>query len=141
MEILTDFIAKLEEVSETLPDILAEVITENETLIEDIIISQLQKGQSGSGETLPDYSPVSVHVYGKPPGPIKLFDTGAYYRGITARVKGQTLDVDNTDSKRGKIAARFGEDIIDIQEGNIEVIQETIILPGVIQKLENKFAA
>lgn len=37
------------------------------------------EGLQSDGTINPDYSDTSVNVYGKPPGPIKLFDTGDFY--------------------------------------------------------------
>lgn len=133
-DILLDIVRRLERVRNDLPQLLAEVIEENKSLIEDMNIAQLQRGERSDGAVLPDYSPTSVFKYGKPPGPIKLFDTGAFYRGITARIYKNSLDMDNTDSKTAMLALRYGEEIIGLQEENVEAVKFDIVKPGLIDK-------
>jgi hypothetical protein len=133
-EVLVDIMNKLRTIRDTVPELLTEIIQENKTIIEDMNIAQLQRGQRADGEILPDYSEASVMRYGKPPGPIKLFDTGAFYRGITANVYNNALDMDSTDSKTALLAWRYGEEIVGLQEQNVEVLKEEIIKPGLIEK-------
>jgi hypothetical protein len=137
-EVLDHIIRKLKEYREDIIDITVEVLNENASLIEDMNIAQLQRGERADGQILPNYSPVSVLVYGKPPGPIKLFDTGAFYRGIIARANPKGLEMDNTDSKIGKLANRYGDEIIGLQEQNIELVQEFILIPELIKKTEQR---
>jgi hypothetical protein len=56
---------------------------------------------------MPNYSPVSVEVYGKPPGPIKLFQTGAFYRGFMLDVNGNILTITSSDPKTDKLYKRY----------------------------------
>jgi hypothetical protein len=42
---------------------------------------QLFDGRLANGDTLPEYSFVSVQVYGKPAGPWRLYETGDFYNG------------------------------------------------------------
>lgn len=135
-EVLTELVTRLRAYRDSLSDLVVEVLEENKTFIEDAVIMQLQRGERGDGLILPNYSPVSVYAYGKPPGPIKLFDTGAFYRGITARVNPKAVEMVSTDSKTEKIFDRFGEEVIEVQEGNWEVIQSEILLPQLLIKSE-----
>jgi hypothetical protein len=139
MEVLDELITRLEQYKEQLPELTAEILNDNASLIEDLNISQLQQGMRSDGEVLPDYSPVSVMKYGKPPGPIRLFDTGAFYRAIIAKANPLALEFDNTDSKRGKLTLRFGEEIIGLSDDNIVIVQEEIVIPGLIERTENYF--
>jgi hypothetical protein len=127
----------LQAIRELMPEIIREVIQENASLIEDMNIAQLQAGQRADGSTLPNYSPTSVIKYGKPPGPIRLFDTGDFYRGITVRPFNDRLELDNTDSKIGKLANRYGDEIIGLQEGNIEDLRRFILLPSLQEKVRD----
>jgi hypothetical protein len=60
---------------------------------------QLSQGLKADGTYQPDYSPVSVSKYGKPPGPIKLYDIGSYYGGLKIEVSGVTIRYLSTDEK------------------------------------------
>lgn len=137
-EVLDDLLRRLRDYREDIIDITVEVLNENASLIEDLNIAQLQRGERADGQVLPDYSPISVIVYGKPPGPIKLFDTGAFYRGIIARANPKGLELDNTDSKIGKLANNYGEEIIGLQDGSVDTVQEFILVPELIKKTEQR---
>lgn len=43
---------------------------------------QLFGGNLANDQSLPEYSFISVNVYGKPPGPWRLYDTGDFYQGF-----------------------------------------------------------
>ena len=73
----------------------------------DLNVEQLHKGQKSDGRFMPDYSPVSVEVYGKPPGPIKLYDTGAFYRGFMLDINGSILTITSSDDKTDMLFKRY----------------------------------
>jgi hypothetical protein len=61
------------------------LVTFKNQKVKDIVVSlntegQLRFGILGDGGQLPDYSKVSKDLFGKPDGPIQLYDTGALYR-------------------------------------------------------------
>jgi len=65
---------------------------------EDLNREQLMEGKGGDRQ-MPDYSPTSVTKYGKPAGPIKLFDEGNFQKGITYQAEGETIKALSTDRK------------------------------------------
>lgn len=60
---------------------------------------QLKKGMRSDGSFLPDYSKRSVEEFGKPEGPIKLFDTGDFYKGINPVFDASGFTLQGKDSK------------------------------------------
>ena len=72
---------------------------------------QLAQGLQSNDQYLPDYSFRSVFQYGKEPGPIKLYDTGAYYRGYKIDVREDIFILDSTDHKSEMLKKRYGPDI------------------------------
>ncbi len=72
---------------------------------------QLQQGLRSDDTTLPDYSFRSVFQYGKPPGPIRLYDQGDFYRGFLFDVRQDIFILDSADSKTMMLKKRYGEDI------------------------------
>lgn len=148
MNIISSLAAKLKRIQQDMPYLIRLVVNENATLLEDMNIAQLEKGQRADGVTLRDYSDRSVRVYGKPPGPIKLFETGKFYRGITVQTIGKTIDVGNTDPKyRGpaspdgnSLAEEFGEDIVGISKENQGVFAREILRPELIKKVRERLS-
>lgn len=65
--------------------------------------AQLAQGLRSDDTVTDDYSFRSVFQYGKEPGPIKWYDTGAFYRGIKIDVREDIYILDSTDPKTSMI--------------------------------------
>lgn len=108
-------------------------------LVEDANILQLQQGLRGDGTNLPNYSPVSVYVYGKPAGPIRLYDQGDFYRGITMRAEFDGIVLEGRDIKTQMLELRYGEEILDLTEESIEQIQNDYLIEETQEQLHNYY--
>lgn len=73
--------------------------------------AQLSQGLMSDDNYLPDYSFRSVFQYGKPPGPIKLYDTGDFYRGMLLDVRQDIFILESADPKSTMLQNRYGGDI------------------------------
>lgn len=60
---------------------------------------QLAQGLRSDDSVTDDYSFRSVFQYGKEPGPIKWYDTGAFYAGILFDVRNDIFILDSADPK------------------------------------------
>ncbi len=60
---------------------------------------QLQQGLRSDDTVTDDYSFRSVFQFGKPPGPIRWYDQGDFYRGILFDVRQDIFIIDSTDPK------------------------------------------
>jgi len=60
-------------------------------------------GKRADGTTMPEYSYRSVTVFGKEPGPIKLFDTGDFQSNIFVEVRGDKIFTQSRDSKNNML--------------------------------------
>lgn len=98
--------------------------------VEDKIGEQLQRGERGDNQKLRNYSPVSVAKFGKPAGPIRLFDTGDFYQRVTVEVFPDGIVITDTDSKTEMLVDEYGKEIIELQERSIEELQEDVFLPN-----------
>lgn len=135
-DVLLDMVQRLQQVKNDLPQLVREVVEENASLIEDKNIEQLQRGEMIDGSSLPDYSPTSVFKYGKPPGPIKLFDTGAFYRGITAEVFENRFEMIGRDIKSEYLEGKYGQ-VVGLQDENKQEVIDEILRPELIRKTRN----
>lgn len=79
--------------------------------LEDINRERMLDGVRSDGSIMPNYSKVSVEVFGYPPGPIKLKDTGAFQEAIKVVRSGNVLSTDSTDQKSGMLQGRYGKKI------------------------------
>lgn len=114
-------------------------------IIADLNIEQFKQGKRADGTFMPDYSPVSVSVYGKPEGPIRLYETGSFYSGITVKVEGKVIVLDSTDEKTPMLEKRYIKGSFSNEGGELfgltdESKEELIpdLLPVLIDKIKSK---
>lgn len=141
MELLEQTISKLQTVRDSLPDIAEKVLNDTAPQIEDKIIFQLRQGLKGDGSYLPNYSPVSVAKFGKPFGPIKLYETGDYYQGLKAKAFGSVLEIDDTDWKDAKLTTIYGPEIKALTDQSVQELQEEAWLPGMLYEVNRLLSA
>lgn len=88
---------------------------------------QLKIGMRADGSFLPPYSPVSVSKFGKNPGIIKLYDTGAFYDGIKPEFDKASFDIKDTDNKTDMLQDRYGDNILGLSDYSIgELAQDSL---------------
>lgn len=136
LEILRD---KLYAIKKGMPELVLEVLEDNASLIEDLNIEQMRRGERVDGSKLPNYSPGSVRRFGKRPGPMTLEDTGKYYRGITAKFNRSFAEIIGMDSKTSMLEKRYG-DTTGLQEASIDIVVNEMLAPGLIEKIGNRLA-
>lgn len=95
--------------------------------ISDLNRDQLRIGMRSDGSFLPPYSSNSVNKFGKQPGTIKLFDTGAFYDGIRPEFKKSEFDITDTDQKTDMLQDRYGDNILGLSNYSIgELAQDSL---------------
>lgn len=122
--------AKFEGLPAVMPDILQESASALTTLIEDLNLEQLERGERVDGSKLPDYSPASVLIFGKTPGPMNLNHTGAYWRGIRAVVTSAGIELEGTDMKSEMLELRYG-DTTGLQQASVDKLADEYLPPEV----------
>lgn len=129
MKLLEDKIRFFRELPHTLNELAVKVLREAAPQISDKIVEQLKRGERGDGSTLPNYSPRSVAVFGKPFGPIKLYETGDYYSGMKADVSEREVTINNTDYKEDMLVGRFGPAIQALQQRSKDELKRDVLIP------------
>jgi len=113
----------------------AQTLVENEQHITDLNTQQLFQGERADGTIMPDYSFVSVNFFNKPPGPIKLYDTGDFYGGFKLGGSSFPMQIISTDSKSEELKSRYGKEIFGLTEENMAGLARVFIIPQIIKKL------
>lgn len=80
------------------------IVKDNEQVATNMNTDQLFSGQDSKGKNLPSYSRRSVEVFGKQDGPMKLFETGDFYRGFFVKADKYPIVFESSDRKTGNIA-------------------------------------
>ena len=125
---LNDYIARLEAVTvESQERDILEIIKSQETIITNLNTDQLFEGERSDGTILPDYSPVSVEAYGKPAGPIRLYDEGDFYRGFFIETDNFPVMFGSRDSKSEMLKNEFGKNIFGLTTENLIELNQSYL--------------
>lgn len=92
---------------------------------------QLRKGQRSDLSFLPDYSIKSVEKFGKPAGPIRLYDKGDFYGEMKPEFAEHDFTIQNDDQKAeylqyhaGKDKQGYGEKILGLSVPSIDELAQ-----------------
>ncbi len=139
-------IAALEKVKtkfEELPDVMMAIVREgfreDGEVLEEFVSDQLWAGLDGNNEFLPDYSPTSVEVFGKPAGPIRLFDEGDYYRGLTLVDHDEFAEVEGKDPKSDDLSFEYGSAITKVSPEHEEEFKDDYLTAFITKRLKFYF--
>jgi hypothetical protein len=132
---IADIKKRILNIPELINESIEEAFFDNREQIENMNRDQLRKGKRGDGVTLPDYSRASVVVYGKPAGPIRLFDQGDFYKGITLDVDNDEAHLLGTDEKTDELERTYGNSIIELSEENKKIIRDEMIKPTIFKRI------
>jgi hypothetical protein len=103
---------------------------ENQEAATNLNTDQLFQGQETSGALLPPYSKRSVEVFGKPAGPIRLFETGDFYRGFFVKADKFPVVFSSKDNKTEKLTKAFGQnEIFGLNKTNLSDFSKSYVLP------------
>ncbi|MBP7398186.1 MAG: hypothetical protein KA954_01275 [Chitinophagales bacterium] len=86
-----------------------DAITKTDAIAADLQVKQQLNGVDAKGQRMPNYSPISVELYGKPDGPIILKDTGSFQRKITVKALGDKIVFSSSDDKTQMLEERYGK--------------------------------
>ena len=100
----------------------------------DLNREQLIHGKRADGTRMPNYSRASVVVYGKPAGPIMLYDTGNFQGSFKLDVGSEALQILADDPN--DLEGRYGEEIYGLDKTNQEYYNQDIFLPELAKGIE-----
>lgn len=94
---------------------------------------QLMEGERADGTSLPNYSPTSVDFYDKPPGAIRLFDTGAFHESIIVIAADNAYRFISSPWKRDRMTGKitnlkdvYGDEIIGLGKDGLDEIRQKV---------------
>jgi hypothetical protein len=135
---IADRIASLRKITpEQLERELLVIIRDHEQVIVQMNTDQLYAGKRADGEQMPNYSPVSVTVYGKPDGPIRLFDQGDFYKGFFIDADKFPVLLGSKDRKTlmlvegNQFRPGYGEQIFGVDKANQASLNKDYLLDAI----------
>lgn len=100
-------------------------IEETKGEIADLNRERMLSGRRADGSLLPFYSKISVEVYGYPPGPWRLKNTGSFQEKINIKVTPLSFITDSADDKSEMLKKKAGEGIFGLdKEGKKEYVKD-----------------
>ena len=97
---------------------------------------QLKSGKRADNSNMPNYSKSSVNLFGKPAGPIMLFDTGAFHASITVQVKGD--EILTTAKDLYNLSDKYTDDIYGLADPQQEIYNENVFYPELATEIEKE---
>ena len=97
---------------------------------------QLKSGKRADNSNMPNYSKASVNLFGKPAGPIMLFDTGAFHNSITVQVKGD--EILTTGKDLYTLSDKYTDEIYGLADPQKEIYNENIFYPELATEIEKE---
>jgi len=127
---------KLEKIEKLSVDDQAQAaIEETKETIEDLNRERMLEGRRADGSVMPNYSQISVLVYGYPPGPIRLKATGAFQAAIDVEVGKKSFTTDSKDPKSKMLKTRYGEEIFGMdQPDRVDYVK--VLRPVFVKKMK-----
>lgn len=97
---------------------------------------QLKSGKRADNSTMPNYSDASINLFGKPAGPIMLFDTGSFHSSITVQVKGD--EILTTAKDLYNLSDKYTDEIYGLADVQQEIYNENVFYPELATEIENE---
>jgi len=102
--------------------------TEIENLVKELQQSQLNEGKRGDNtEIAPEYTPFTKtlkRAKGQPTDRVTLKDRGDFWKSITTSPTDRFVEIYATDKKTDELLAKYGEEILGLNENNITILQD-----------------
>jgi len=101
-------------------------------LVAELQRDQLREGERPDGTNFQDYSPASVNIFGKSPGPFTWENSGYFYKNIQALARPDKIaiinegTIDEVTGARIDLEIKFDEIIIGLQNDSVKEMVEAI---------------
>jgi hypothetical protein len=102
--------------------------SEIEQQVKELQQSQLNEGKRGDNtEITPDYTPFTKRIKqakGQPSDRVTLKNRGDFWNSIKTSPTDRFVEIYATDKKTNDLLAKYGEEVLGLNENNIIVLQE-----------------
>ncbi len=134
MNAIKKVLNKLIKIPREMDDILEDTLLRNKSEIEELQAEQMRVGLDSNGLFIgelrsPSYARLKKARGGiAPVGKVDLRNTGAFQRGIKARIANKAVFLDSNESKTPEIKEKYGEEIFGLNEESIQKMRERFLV-------------
>jgi hypothetical protein len=131
--------AALKKLPAALNTTVVEVVRDNAYILELDNQQQLEEGLDANGRDItPEYTFFTIEEKekkGQPTDRVTLKDKGDFYRGIVARVRGESVEMVGTDSKTQELQQKYGDAVLGLSEEAVDDFRQTHVQPELEYKI------
>ena len=134
MNAIEKILNKFKKLERSFDDILEDTLNRNKDEVEELQTEQMRLGQDSNGLFIgelrnPAYARNKKARGGIAPfGKVDLRNTGAFQRGIKAKVSQNAIFLDSSDSKRGDLTDKYEETIFGLNQESIKKMKERFLI-------------
>lgn len=134
-ELLIDMERRMSQIVTLQKVFMMQVIEENKAVLANLVTAQMDRGETGTGADIrPEYTPQYAAFKGFSTPDLKL--EGDFHRSVFARAESDGIEIGATDFKTERLIAKYGENILSLQDGSINEFNEDVLLPEMLIKNE-----
>jgi len=134
----------IRELGDDLPDVLADIIRNNEHVILDMNTQDqlYERGINRLGVSLADFEPYAPftlrmkQMTGQPTDRVTLRDTGDFTRSFYLDVSKEGFEIKAADTKTNELVAKYGKQIFGLTKENSEELVKEYIIPDLMKHLK-----
>ena len=144
MRLMDTLRKEIEEINNSLDKIFKNAVSENKNILFDYVaVDQLkEKGIDGFGKKIIDrepYSPITISIKrlkGQPTNRVTLEDTGDWKDSFYIKYYQDGFEIESKDWKSGKLLDRYGDEVLDIADYNLQDFLDFYLMPALYERLK-----
>ena len=142
MERITDLIARLKDYQDNINKFMEAATIQAADTITDMNIGQLYDlGENRDEEKIrPAYAPATVEIKmkkGQPTNRVTLRDTFEWQSSFYIQYYQEGFEIMAGDWKIDRLKAKYGDEILGLQDDNVRYLLENVYQPKLIEELKN----
>lgn len=139
---ITDLITRLEDYQDNINMFMEAATIQASDTITDMNIGQLYDlGENRDGEKIrPAYAPATVEIKmkkGQPTNRVTLRDTFEWQSSFYIQYYQDGFEIMAGDWKTDRLKAKYGDEILGLQDDNVRYLLENVYQPKLIEELKN----
>ncbi len=141
--ILDNLISGLKSFEKSIPQLIGEVLKQNEDIIVDMNAEEqlFEQGKTREGVSIDSYapySPVTIEIKqakGQPTNRVTLRDEGDFEASFFVQFNADSFEIKASDWKAANLEVEYGSEILGLTDENIYELVVSYVIPFLIEKM------